>query len=223
MKHILAVQPRERLDRLGAIDRRFNREFNRQGVDLMMKPFRSRAALMPASLAALSLTATPASARHWRNHDRGIEGGDVLAGVLILGGIAAVAAAASNSSAKRAREASDYRYPETRYPEARYPSDDQYRDWRAERDADSGYAQRGESGPYAGSDWRGAGAIDGAVSACTGEIERGQHRIDSVESVNREADGWRTDGRLQDGRAFSCTSGSDGRIRSATVDGRALM
>ena len=183
----------------------------------MNKLFKSRAALVAASLAAVALTATPASARHWRHHDRGINGGDVLAGVLILGGIAAVAAAANNSNSKRDREAQDYRYPETRYP-----SDDQYRDWRAERDADTGYVQGAESEPYGGSDWRGAGAIDGAVNACTGEIERGEHRIDSVEGVNRQADGWRIDGRLQDGRAFSCTAGSDGRIRSATVDGRAL-
>ncbi len=185
----------------------------------MKKLFRSRAALVAASLAALSLTATPASARHWRHHDRGVDGGDVLAGVLILGGIAAVAAAASSSgsSRDRNRETRDYRYPETRYP-----SDDQYRDWRAERDSNSGYAPGGESQPYGASDWRGAGAIDGAVNACAGEIQSGERRIDSVEGVNRESDGWRIDGRLQDGRAFSCTAGPDGRIRSATVDGRAL-
>jgi hypothetical protein len=103
----------------------------------MMKLYKSRAAMIAASLAAVALTATPASARHWRHRDR-VDTGDVLAGILIIGGIAAVASAASKSS--RNREANDYRYP----------------------------------------------------------------------------------GRLQDGRAFSCTAGSDGRIRSATVDGRAL-
>jgi len=61
----------------------------------MMKLHRSRAALVAASLAALALTATPASARHWRHHDHGIDGGDVLAGLLIIGGIAAVASAAT--------------------------------------------------------------------------------------------------------------------------------
>jgi len=185
----------------------------------MMKLYKSRAAMIAASLAAVALTATPASARHWRHHDR-VDTGDVLAGILIIGGIAAVASAASKSS--RNREASDYRYPETRYPETRYPSDSDYRDWRAERDRDAGYAGQRESAPYGGNDLRGVNAMDGAVNACAGEIERGDRRIDSVEGVNRAADGWRVDGRLQDGRAFSCTAGSDGRIRSATVDGRAL-
>ena len=86
----------------------------------MMNLYKSRAALVAASLAAVALTATPASARHWRHHDR-VDGGDVLAGVLILGGIAAVAAAASSSN--RSREARDYRYPDSRYPESRAPSD----------------------------------------------------------------------------------------------------
>lgn len=188
----------------------------------MMKLHRSRTAVVAASLAAVALTATPASARHWRHHDRGIDGGDVLAGLLIIGGIAAVASAASKSS--RDREARDYRYPEQRYPQQGYPSDDDYREWRAQRDRETGYAGAGErDGPYGGGDWRGPGAMDGAVNACADEIERGNRRIDSVEGVNRAADGWRVDGRLQDGRAFSCTAGSDGRIRSATVDGRALM
>ncbi len=185
----------------------------------MMNLYKSRAALVAASLAAVALTATPASARHWRHHDR-VDGGDVLAGVLILGGIAAVAAAASSSN--RSREARDYRYPDSRFPESRAPSDSDYRDWRSERDRDTGYAGQGESAPYGASSWRGAGAIDGAVNACSGEIESGERRIDSVDSVNRQADGWRVDGRLQDGRVFSCSAGPDGRIRSATVDGRAL-
>ncbi len=185
----------------------------------MINLYKSRAALVAASLAAVALTATPASARHWRHHDRGIDGGDVLAGVLVLGGIAAVAAAASRSN--RERQARDYRYPDARYPETRAPSDGDYRDWRAQNDRDTGYAGQGESAAYGGTDWRGE-SLDGAVTACTGEIERGDRRIDSVEGVNRESDGWRVDGRLQDGRAFSCIAGPEGRIRSVTVDGRAL-
>lgn len=44
--------------------------------------------------------------RRWRGRNRGIDGGDILAGVLILGGIAAVASAATNS----ARRNGDDRY-----------------------------------------------------------------------------------------------------------------
>lgn len=190
----------------------------------MMRLLSSAPALALASAAALSLTATPAMARHW-HRDRGIDAGDVLAGVLIIGGIAAVASAASKSN--RTSDARDYRYPdrhpESRNPESRYPSDSDYRDWRAERDSESGYAQDREDDRYGSGDWRGGDAIDGAVSACTGEIERGNRQIDTVEGVNRASDGWRVDGRLSDGRAFSCTTGADGRIRSATVDGRAVI
>lgn len=39
--------------------------------------------------------------RGWRGRNRGISGGDILAGALILGGIAAVASAATNSSRNR--------------------------------------------------------------------------------------------------------------------------
>jgi hypothetical protein len=66
-------------------------------------------------------------------------------------------------------------------------------------------------------------SIDGAVDACTGEIERGERRIDSVDGVNRNGEGWRVEGRLEDGRTFTCTADADGRVRGATVDGRALI
>jgi hypothetical protein len=39
--------------------------------------------------------------RGWRGRNRGIDGGDILAGALILGGIAAVASAATNASRNR--------------------------------------------------------------------------------------------------------------------------
>ncbi|MBO9603244.1 MAG: hypothetical protein J7496_12140 [Novosphingobium sp.] len=77
-------------------------------------PFRlgfTRVAGFAACAAALSLAASPAMARgwygpHYRYHHDHVSGGDILAGVLILGGIAAVASAASNSH----RSDSDYRY-----------------------------------------------------------------------------------------------------------------
>ncbi|MDM7958024.1 hypothetical protein [Blastomonas sp.] len=39
--------------------------------------------------------------RSWRGRNRGVSGGDILAGALIIGGIAAVASAATNSSRNR--------------------------------------------------------------------------------------------------------------------------
>lgn len=51
--------------------------------------------------------------RRWRHRDR-IDGGDILAGVLILGGIAAIASAASDDNDRRERVRDDYRYRENR-------------------------------------------------------------------------------------------------------------
>ena len=50
----------------------------------------SKAALM-ATTGAMLVTALPADARSYRRHHDGIDAGDVIAGALIIGGIAAVA------------------------------------------------------------------------------------------------------------------------------------
>lgn len=170
-------------------------------------------------------------ARHWHHRDRGVDAGDVFAGLLIIGGIAAVASAASKANRdKRSREARDYRYPDDRYPdrrnpEYRAPTDGDYRDWREHNDRAGGYgAPRSEESYRGGADWRGAsGAMDASVSACTGEIERGNRRVDTVDGVNRESEGWRVTGKLRDGRSYSCTAGPDGRIRNLSVDGRGII
>jgi len=90
-----------------------------------------------ASLAALSMTAIPVSAaplpalhsapaqaydgsaenmygyRGRRHRDRGIDAGDVIAGVLVLGAVAAIASSASSNNDRR-REREDVRYREAR-------------------------------------------------------------------------------------------------------------
>jgi len=177
-----------------------------------MKAFRTRPAVATAIAATLAMVATPAMARgyggyggwgHHRHHDR-IDGGDVLAGILIIGGIAAIASAASNS-AKQKRE-QDYRYPDDG------PRDDsgRYGDYR-ERDERSG-----SSTGYRSSD-----GLNAAVDRCVGEVERGERRVDTVDSVDRDGSGWRVAGRTNGGRDFACTVDGDGRIRSVTVDGSA--
>ena len=164
----------------------------------------------PTALAALSLAATPVQAaelprstvpvaahvtpawapgddtaakhrryRHYRHHrNRGIGAGDILAGVLIIGGIAAIA-----NAAEKSRD----RYPrrETRYPQPR-------------------------RGDYRYNDGRG---IDRAVSMCVDEIER-DARVETVDTVNRDARGWRVTGTLFDGQGFACSIGEDGRIEA---------
>ena len=168
----------------------------------MMGNFK-RSAAAAALAASLTMAATPAMARDWgggwggryRHHDR-IDGGDVLAGILIIGGIAAIASAASKAS----KQQRDYREPEPRYRDdaPRYGSEDNRPEWR-----------------------EGTG-IDGAVNRCIDEVNRGRSRVGEVESVNRDAGGWRVSGSTTGNGNFSCSIDRDGRIRNVSVDGRAI-
>lgn len=166
-----------------------------------------------ASAAVLSLAATPALARDWgwggyRHHDRGIDAGDVFAGVLILGGIAAIASAASKSKKDREqRRDDDYRYP-----------DDQ-RDRDYGRDDNRGYDGRGTDNRP---DWSESRGINDAIDRCASEVERGDRRIESVDSVNREGNGWRVTGQIDGDKDFSCTIDRDGRIRNIDIDGQMI-
>lgn len=174
-----------------------------------------------ATAAALSMVASPAMARGWsgsggwgagwgsgwgghhrhHRHKDGIDGGDVLAGVLILGGIAAIASAASK--ADKQRRENDYRYPDP-----------------ADRDQSRGYDEPGRDGAYAGSQ-AGPGGVGAAVDTCADEVERADRRIVSIDSVVREGEGWRVEGLVGGDRDFACSVSDTGRIRSVTVDGRA--
>ncbi len=170
----------------------------------------SRISAMLASAAALSMAATPALARGpgwggsgwdggWRgerHHGDGIDGGDILTGLLILGGIAVIAGAASNGAKNR-----DQRAP---LPEPRYSPP-----------ATAGYGV--DDRPQ----WSEGGGINSAINRCMDEVDRGRTRVDSVDAVNRAGDGWRVEGRA-DGGAFSCTVDGDGRIRQVTIDGHAI-
>lgn len=119
--------------------------------------------------------------RYRRHRDR-VDAGDVLAGVLIIGGIAAIASAASKNKRER-----DYRdYPDR---DARY-------DYRSRN-----YDPRSSVGQ----------GLDRAVDMCVSRIER-DARVDSVDTVDRDGNGWRVSGQLYNGDAFTCSIGPDGRI-----------
>jgi hypothetical protein len=161
---------------------------------------RSAAAL--ALAVSFSMAATPALARggwggHYHKRDR-VDGGDILAGILIIGGIAAIASAASK--AKKEREQMPRDYP-----------DDSYREDRND------YG-RGDDRP----EWREGSGIDMAVNRCIDEVNRGRERVGEVESVNRDANGWRVSGTTTGRGNFSCTIDRDGRIRNVNVDGQAI-
>jgi len=165
-----------------------------------------------AVAAALTMTAAPAMARdwyggrHWHKRDR-IDTGDVLAGVLVIGGIAAIASAAS--SASKAKREADYRYPERR--DETYRGDNR-RGYGDGREDDRSYAPGNRSGE----------AVSGAVDRCVGEVERGDRRVDTVDAVSRTMDGYRVEGRTGNGRSFTCTVDGGGQIRSVSIDGQAV-
>ena len=169
----------------------------------------SRTASALALAASLSMAATPAMAQGWggggwgRHHDDGISAGDVFAGVLVLGTIAAIASASSKSNRERQAQTSDSRDRDYREDTPRY-SDRQ--DSRNQDSRNYAYNARG---------------IDGAVDTCVSEVERSSRTVDSVDTVNRDGDGWRVEGRVRGGTAFACSVGNGGRIRSVTVDGHA--
>ncbi|MCB5424156.1 hypothetical protein H0274_02695 [Altererythrobacter sp. CC-YST694] len=165
-------------------------------------------------VAAFSMAATPAAAESWGGHGRyhhrhdrgGIDAGDVLAGVLIIGGIAAIASAASKSDN---RTDDGYRYGEPSYP---YPDDrpEDYREPGAYR------GQGGSYGAYSG------GGIDNAVSMCTDQVERGNERVANVDNAARTPDGWRISGQLERGGGFDCWIDNDGRIRNVDLGDASL-
>jgi hypothetical protein len=151
-----------------------------------------------AVAAALSLLATPVAARdrwHHRHHDNDIDAGDVVAGGVLLGAIAAIAGAAKNS-----RDRETYRYPP---PE---PAPDGYRGVDT-----SGYQAPREDGQF------GSRGIDRAVDLCVGQLELGNSRVASVDSAIRTADGWRVEGVLENNAGYSCSVGNDGRLSDVRV------
>ncbi|MEQ8411373.1 MAG: hypothetical protein RIB52_07445 [Erythrobacter sp.] len=149
--------------------------------------------------------------RGWRGR-RGVDAGDVLAGVLVLGGIAAIASAASNNNRRerdvvvveRDRVRYDDRYDERRYDDRRY--DTRRRDERRYEESRAPARRSGASG------------LDRAVDMCLTQIER-DVRVEEVDNVRRTARGWSVTGSLFNGSSFLCSIGSDGRIEGIDYGG----
>lgn len=121
--------------------------------------------------------------RGHRRHRGGIDGGDVLAGILVIGGIAAIASAASKSDRDRRYDDRDYRSEAPRYDS---------RSNRGTGDMES--------------------AINACSSAAERQAGR-DARVDFIESVARDGAGWRVEGRLANSgqRTFLCGA-TDGRV-----------
>lgn len=126
--------------------------------------------------------------RRHHHHDNDIDAGDVLAGVLILGGIAAIAGAANNDRDEGYRDG-DYRYPE-----------------------DAGYRT---PEPQPRFESRG---MDRAVDICVAEVEqRRDARIGSVDSASRTGEGWQVAGSLDGGEAWSCWIDNAGQVSGVEI------
>jgi hypothetical protein len=126
-----------------------------------------------AATAAMVAAATPAQARdHYRDNDR-IDAGDVIAGALIIGGIAAIASASSNHRGYRDYDRYDRRDGDDRY--------DSYRDNRWNNDY--GYGSRQ--------------AVDQCVRAAQRDASRyGRARVTDVTDIDRVDGGYKVRGRL---------------------------
>ena len=161
----------------------------------------------PIDMAAIGWTADSDKAQGWgdyrgdrryrgyrghRRHRDGISGGDLLAGILVIGGIAAIASAASKNNNQRRTDDRDYRSENQRYD-----------DRRADPREDSRYD-------------RGSGDMEAAINACSDAAERqagNDSRVAAIQSVVRDGAGWRVEGELanSDERSFLCGA-RDGRV-----------
>ena len=130
----------------------------------------TKAAIGAATAGAMLIGATPAMARD-RDGD-GIGAGEIIAGAVVLGGLAAILSSSDND----------------RYD--RYGRDDRYRG-RYDNDARYGY----------GYDYGRYGNSRSAVSQCVNAVERGSRRygrtdVTEVTSIDRKRDGYRVKGRV---------------------------
>lgn len=109
--------------------------------------------------------------RGHRRHRGRVSGGDVVAGILILGGIAAIASAASSNKRERRSEDRDYRD----------------RDYRSDRRNNERQSQVGTT------------AMQRAISVCTNAAEQQagrDARISEITAVARDGNGWRVEGEM---------------------------
>ncbi|WP_283418550.1 hypothetical protein [Sphingopyxis sp. Geo48] len=142
----------------------------------------TKAAIGAATAGAMLVSAAPAAARD--RHDRdGISAGEVIAGAVVLGGLAAILSSSNNDRDRYDRyDRYDDRYGryDGRYDRGRYDNDPRY-----------GY----------GYDYNRYGNSRGAVSQCVNAVERGTSRygrtdVTQVTSIDRKRDGYRVKGRV---------------------------
>ncbi len=134
----------------------------------------TKAAIGAATAGAMLMSAAPAAARDRYDRD-GISAGEIIAGAVVIGGLAAILSASDNDRYDRY----DDRY------------NDRYRDRGRYNDARYGY----------GYDYNRYGNSRSAVSQCVNAVERGSRRygrtdVTEVTSIDRKRDGYKVKGRV---------------------------
>ena len=142
-----------------------------------------------ALAAAFSLAAAPALARDHHHHHHRWHR-DRIDGGDVLAGAAIIGVIAAIASAKKRERQAQAPAP--------LPDDRQ------------GYAHDGAE--------RSVG-LDRAADICADEVERGPDRVDSVDTVTRDGEGWAVSGALANGASFNCRIGNDGRVQSVGGSG----
>lgn len=135
----------------------------------------AKGGIAAATMGAMTLAgATPAAAQRYDRNDDGISVGEIIAGAVILGGIAAIA-----SSSNRDR---DYYRGDRYYRDGRYYQDGN--DYRR-----TAYRNRGNP----------RGAVERCVSAARDDAMRygyGYARVTDIRDVRDTRYGWRVKGRI---------------------------
>ena len=156
-------------------------------------------------------------------HRRGIRAGEVLAGVAILGGIAAIASAASNNNRRnRNRDVlvvERDRNVNAEIEDLRRRTEEQQREIEylrsLGRSAQNFSSQSGRlnAAPQSVAPL----SLEAAIDGCTAAAGQGQGRGQfggAISSVNRTATGWNVSGELGSGSPFTCQIGNDGQIEA---------
>lgn len=133
--------------------------------------------------------------RHGR-YDDGFGIGDVITGIVLIGGAVAIANAISDNDDDRERYRDPYpnHYPRNAntYPDDRYVPDRAH-DSQAE--------------------------MQGAIDRCISGVER-EDRVASVDVASRVLNGWTIEGALRGGGLYRCEIDSFGDIRDIRIDGQ---
>ena len=161
----------------------------------------SKALIGTAAAGAMAVgAASPAVAR---DRDSGIDAGDVIAGALVIGGIAAVAAAASNRGDRYDRRNGNYRY-----------DDDRSRGRNDRRGYNRGYQQD---------------AVNQCIRAAESYAQRGRYtgraQVTDIRDVDRERNGFEVKGRIavqQQSRNYRRANWDEGRFKCEVRRGRVV-